>query len=156
MPELMTNRDSHKAYLKRLYPDLIARSGLAETVRSALSDIRSALPVSELDSLTFRALYARVAMGSRFSQVYIAAYERLFIFDFWNRGVMLATGRTDDVHEMARAIDRWVASDCRSVELAAEFDWIQVEPAAPSFDRGEEVEYRWLLYLESLPEGSPN
>jgi hypothetical protein len=92
--------------INELYPDLIALGGLANALQSALREIGSALTVSELDKRINFVVYARVESGSRSSQVYIAAKERLFLFDFWARGVMLAQGRTPQLAEMARAIDK--------------------------------------------------
>jgi hypothetical protein len=150
MTELMKQSNMLVADSRRLYPELIAHGSLAGALRAALAEIRSALTVSEL---AIRGpVYARVEMGPRFSQVYIAANERLFVFDFWNRGVMLAQARTADLHETARAIDRWVVSECTTGELAAEFGCVKVKPEASSYERGEEVEQRWRHYLETLPE----
>jgi len=89
-----------------LYPDLLAHGGLANSLQSALREIGSSLTVTELDSEFNLAVFAFVELGTRFSQVYIAAQERLFIFDFWARGVMLAQGQTPRLAEMARAIHK--------------------------------------------------
>jgi hypothetical protein len=140
-----------------LYPDLIALGGLANALQSALREIGSTLPVSELDKDLNLAVYARVESGSRFSQVYIAAKERLFILDFWARGVMLAQGQTPLLDEMARAIDKWVASSCGTADLAATFRFVAVEPRASAYERGEEVEERWQSYISeiAIPELPP-
>jgi hypothetical protein len=75
--------------------------------------------------------------------VYVAAEERLFIFDFWARGVMLAQGQTPSLGEMARAIDKWVASNCSTADLAAAFRFVAVEPKAAAYECSEEVEEQW-------------
>jgi hypothetical protein len=133
-----------------LYPDLIAFGGLANALQSALREIGSALNVSELDKGINFVVYASVESRSRFSQVYIAAEERLFLFDFWARGVMLAQGQTPHLAEMARAIDKWVASDCSTGDLAAAFRFVAVEPEAAAYERGEEVEERWRCYIREI------
>jgi hypothetical protein len=133
-----------------LYPDLIALGGLAHALQLGLREIGSALTVSELDKGINFVVYARIESGSRFSQVYIAAEERLFLFDFWARGVMLAQGRTQHLAEMARAIDRWVASSCSTADLAAAFPFVAVEQKAAAYERGEEVEERWRSYIKGI------
>jgi len=140
-----------------LYPDLIALGGLENTLQSALREIGSALTVLELDKDLSLAVCACVESGSRYSQVRIAAEERMFFLDFWARGVMLAQGRTPRLTELARAIDKWVASSCSTADLAAAFSFVAVEPKAAAYERGEEVEERWRSYINVIgfPELAP-
>ena len=116
----------------------------------ALREVGSSLAVSEVDKGLDFLVYARVELGSRLSQVYIAAEKRLFLFDCWARGVMLAKGRIPHLAEMTRAIDMWVSSSCSSTDLAAAFSFVSVEEKAPVYERGEEVEERWRSYIESI------
>jgi hypothetical protein len=132
------------------YPDLVAAGGLADALQNALREICSPLTVSELEKSIRFVVYARVESGSRFSQVYIAAQERLFLFDFWARGVMLAQGQTPHLTAMARAIDKWVQSDCSTTDLVAGFPFVAVEDKAAAYERGEEVEERWRSYMASI------
>jgi hypothetical protein len=133
-----------------LYPDLIALGGLTNALQTALRKIGSSLTVSDLGKGFNFVGYAHVELGPRFSQVFIAANERLFLFDFWARGVMLAHGQTPHVAEMARAIDKWVASNCSTSGLAAAFNFVAIAEKAPAYERGEEVEQRWQSYIESI------
>jgi hypothetical protein len=139
----------------RLYPDLTAAGGLANALQSTLTAVGSPLTVSALDPAVNFVVYARVESGPRFSQVYIAAKERLFLFDFWCRGVMLAQGQTPDLGDTARAINRWVGSSCTTAELAADFAFVAVEPAAASYENGDVVEERWRDYLAGIGERFP-
>jgi hypothetical protein len=141
--------------IPELYPDLIEQGGLANALQAALRKIGSSLSVSELDKSVRFVVYARVESGCRFSQIYIGAKTRMFSFDFWNRGVYLAHGATPEIVEMARSIDEWIASGCSTVELASTFRFVQVQPTAAAYERGEEVEMRWRYYLASLGERFP-
>lgn len=78
--------------IPELYPDLIEQGGLANALRAAMRLLNSSSSVSEFDKPA--PVYACVELGERFSQVYIAAKLRIFVFDFWNRGVCLAHGIT--------------------------------------------------------------
>ena len=138
-----------------LYPDLVEQGGLANALRAAFSEIGSTLPVSELDKSMRFIVYARVELGPRFSQIYIGAPTRMFTFDFWNRGVCLAQGATPEILQVARSIDKWIASGCRTGELAGAFNFVRVKPAAAAYERGVEVEMRWRQYLASLGETFP-
>jgi hypothetical protein len=137
------------------YPDLDAAGGLASALQGALRSVGSPLTVTGLDPVVKFVVYARVEFGSRFSQVYIAAEERLFLFDCWNRGVCLAHGATPTLVDLARAIDRWVGSDCTTAELAAAFGFVTPEPRAAVYERGGEVGDRWQGYLAGIGERFP-
>lgn len=139
--------------IPELYPDLIEQGGLANALQAALRKIDSSLSVSELDLVPV--VYARVQSGERFSQIYIAAKTRMFSFDFWNCGVSLAYGTTPDILEMARSIDKWITSGYATGDLASTFRFVQVQPTAATYERGEEVEMRWRVYLVSLGERFP-
>jgi len=138
------------------YPDLIAHGGLAKALQSALRECGSSLTAREPDA-PFPIVFVCVESGSRFSQVYVAELERMFSFDFWSRGVVLAHGRTPQLPEMARAIDKWVASSCTSADLAAAFAFVVPEQKAVVYERGLEVEDRWQSYIKSIgyPELEP-
>lgn len=140
---------------RRLYPDLISAGGLRNALQTTLTALGSTLNVSGLEETVNFVVYARVEAGSRFSQVYIAAEERLFLFDFWSRGVMLAQGQTPNLTDMAKAINRWVGSSCTTAELALDFPFVEVEPKAVAFENGEEVEYRWREYLTNIDDQFP-
>lgn len=141
--------------IPELYPELIQQGGLANALQAALRMIGSSLSVSETDKSVPSVVYAHVESGYRFSQIYIGAKTRMFSFDFWNRGVCLAHGATPEILDMARSIDKWIASGCSTCELASAFPFIQVQPTAVAYERGEEVEMRWRDYLASLGERFP-
>jgi hypothetical protein len=131
--------------IPELYPDLIERGGLAKALQAAMRNVGSVLSVEEFDMPA--PVFARVESGERLSQIYIAAKARMFVFDFWNRGVCLAHGITPDIDDTARAIDKWGASQCSTGELASAFRFVEVSSAAAVYERGEEVEMVWQEYL---------
>jgi hypothetical protein len=141
--------------INQLYPDVTAAGSLRNALQSALNAIGSELKVTSFDGSAKFVAYARVESGPRFSQVYIAAKERLFLSDFWSRGVMLAGGKTPDLAGMASAINRWVAWSCTTGELASEFTFVVVESRAAAYESGEEVEYKWQGYLETIADRYP-
>jgi hypothetical protein len=136
--------------INELYPDVIAMGGLTKALQSSLREIGSALTVQDVEGKINFVVYARVASGTRSSQVCIGAAERVFLFDFWARGVNLANGQTPHLLEVARAIDTWVASDCNTTDLARAFGFVVVKPDAAIYERGEEVEARWQDYIKHI------
>jgi hypothetical protein len=137
-----------------LYPDLIEQGGLAPALQTAMCKIGSSLTVSEHDK-SIPLFYARVELGGRFSQIYIGAKTRMFSFDFWNCGVSLAHGATPEIQDMARAIDKWIASGYSTSELVSVFRFVHVKSSTAAYERGEEVEMRWRQYRLSLGDQFP-
>jgi len=135
--------------MTRLYPDVTAAGGLTNALQASLVEIGSALRVSG------RPGYPRVEAGPRFCTIDIGAKERLFLMSFWCRGVMLAQGRTPDLSDAARTVNQWVGSDCTTAGLSSEFAFVEVQPDAESYERGEEVEWRWRHYLTNIGEWHP-
>ena len=133
-----------------LYPDVIAAGGLSNALQSSLRKLGSTLRATDLGKGHNFVVYARVEEGSRFSQVYIAAKERCFLFDFWNNGVALAHGQTPDLDAMSRAIDKWISGKVGTGLLTLEFPFVKAEDVASAFESGGEVEYRWQSYLAAM------
>ena len=133
-----------------LYPDVIATGSLANAVQQALQKLGSALRVAEHDNGYNFVVYARVEEGSRFSQIYIAAQERLFLFDLWNKGIMLAQGKTPDLDEMVNAIDKWISAKIKIDVLTQKFRFVTAEAGASAHEEGNGVEYRWQSYLKEM------
>lgn len=141
----MIDPDETRSY----YPDLVGK-GLVRCVQELLNETGSNLMVQTFDmSLPFPA-YAHVENGSRSSQIYIGAKERLFLPDFWSRGVCLGSGKTSDLRSLAAAIQHWNVTETTIGELAARFNWITPTDDAFAYEQGNEVEHRWLNYVESI------
>ncbi len=138
-----------------LYPDLKEQS-LSTLIQDALTRIGSALSVSSSDTLPqgFPA-YAHVEASGRSSQIYIASGYRLFLVDFWSKGVQLATGQSPDVHDVASAIDHWISSRPSSADLAASFGFVSPADKAVDFEQGRAVERTWETYLDWVPKEFP-
>jgi len=94
-------------------------------------------------------VYARVESKTAFSQIYIGAEKRRFVFDLWRHGVSLANGATPEILEMARAIDEWITTDRTTSDLASAFPFVVASEDAAAYERGEAVEFRWQKYLVS-------
>ena len=77
----MTQKELAKQINPELYPEVVSAGSLPQAVDKVLADIASPLRVTTMPSIIPLAL-AVVRGETRFSQMYVAAHERFFIFDF--------------------------------------------------------------------------
>lgn len=141
---------------EKLYPDLIEKGGLVSALQSALLEINSPLKVKDNElSLSGFPVYARVESNNRFSQIYIASEERLFISDFWESGIMLGNACTDSLIELAQVLHEWLGTTIILTELAKKFKFIKVDEKAKYFETGREVEWQWQSLQNYIPESMP-
>jgi len=138
-----------------LYPDLVAAGGLGNALQAALKAVSSRYQIALLNEIYNLMTYARVEFGSRSSHVKIGAKQRIFQFACCARGVLLANGQTQSLHELALAIDRWLGSHDTAAELAAQFPFVTPEEHASVYERGLEVEERWREYLTGMGKRFP-
>lgn len=136
------------------YPDLIAAGSLEAAFSNAFAALGSTLIALGFDDDVTFVTYCRVERANRFSQIYIAANERLFLCDFWRDGVCFAHASTPDIAEAARAIDSWVAAQC-TLDILAGHPRVSLSKSAMAFDKGNETEERWTSYELSIAEDFP-
>lgn len=132
-----------------MYPELKRAGGLSNALDLTFAKINSPLRVrvnEELNKLPFT--IAIVENGNKFSQVYIAAKEKLYMPDFWRDGVCLAHAGTDNLLNLAKVIDCWLTQDLSTQELAEKYSFVQPNVKAKAFDENNEVEYAWALLLQ--------
>jgi hypothetical protein len=124
------------------YSDLTDAGGLGRAIQAQLKAIGSALCVKKPDSEFSRSLpfdWEVVEEKQRFSQISIAKHQRLFMVDFWDRGVCLAHASTPTLPKVAEAINAWIAEESWCGELQRQFPF--------EGDSAEAIE----LILQHLP-----
>ena len=138
---VMASRELSKQINNDLYPDVAAAGSLSNALALAFAELGSPLqPVShEINFLQ----YARAESGSRFSQMYIAAHERLFMFDFWSRGVAYGQGSTSSLNDAAEAIHFWIVDQPRLAQMQNRFSFFTAHEQALAHETGRAVEYQW-------------
>lgn len=136
----MTTHQLSKEVKPDLYPDVVAAGSLSTALAQALAHLGSPLqPESLINFLVF----ARVERGSRFCQMYIAAHERLFIFDFWSKGVGYGNGSTSNLHDAAQAIHFWIIEQPDLARMQDRFNFFTADAQGLAHEAGEAVEYQW-------------
>lgn len=132
----------------RLYPDVVEAGGLAPALSAALKRAGSIHVAQDLKEI-FPCAYAHVEAKPRFSQVYMALENRLFMPDFWSHGVCMAHGESSDLDAVAEAIIFWLGGAEVTVrELGNQYAFIKYHPGALCYENGTEVQARWEAYLK--------
>lgn len=136
----MTYQELAKQVNGTLYPDVAAAGTLSNALDRALADLGSELRVAgELPFL----VYARVARGSRQCQMYIAAHERLFIFDFWTKGVTYGEGSCGSLEDAAHAIHYWIVDEPNIADMQRRFGFFVPAEEGMAHEAGRAVDYQW-------------
>jgi hypothetical protein len=137
------------------YSDVTRAGGLGPAIQAQLMAIGSPLrlnkpspDIAELVPFDWEV----VRNNQRFSQVTTAKHERLFMLDFWDRGVCLAHGSTPLLPKVAEVINAWVAKELPTTEMQRQFPFVSVEPTAESHEQGAaaEVERKWQALYSRL------
>ena len=135
-----------------LYPDIHLAGGLVRLLQRTFESLDPEAQVTGMvEEVAGLPDYARVEVQERFSQVYLAGEQRLFLGDFWSRGVCLAHCAFKEPEVVARAIRCWTRERVVTKELASRYPALTVDPQAEVFEEGREVHERWRSYLDRPP-----
>ncbi|HSL54377.1 MAG TPA: DUF6193 family natural product biosynthesis protein [Pyrinomonadaceae bacterium] len=123
-----------------LYPDVAAAGSLCDALGKALAELGSPLhATAQINFIPF----ARAEGGSRFCQMYIAAHERLFIFDFWAKGVAYGRGSSSSLNDAAQAMHFWITEQPDIAQMQKRFSFFIPEEKAIAHEAGRAIEYQW-------------
>lgn len=129
-----------------MYPELDAAGGLGNALNAEFIRLDSCLKIlsnSSLDKMPFP--HSIVEKGKKFSQIYLAANEKLYLPDFWKEGVCLAHGATDNLVDLAKCLDFWLCKDVTTEKLSVTFSFINPSDKAVAFDENREIDFTWRL-----------
>ncbi|MBN9296929.1 MAG: hypothetical protein J0I41_07950 [Filimonas sp.] len=145
-------------FKRTLYPEIKNAGSLSKALDNAFVTIQSTLKTSADDFIDkIPVVYARVENINKFSQIYIAAEEKLYSSNFWRNGVCLAHASTSSITDIASSIDYWLVQDISTDSLSKKFDFVTPAHKADAFDNNKEVDYTWDLYINNpnIPELIP-
>lgn len=131
-----------------LYPDIASAGSLDGAVSKSLADIGSGLVASTIPVEQFMP-YAHVEDGPRFSQVYIAGGQRLFLFDFWSEGIMFGSGSSPELSDVARTIHSWIVDKATIEKMLSLFAFFSPTESGKAHEAGTYVEEQWKGLIES-------
>lgn len=130
-----------------MYYKIAKVSDINEALNIEFAKINSPLKVAIDDESHPPFSYARIENKKRFSQVYVAAEEKIYLPDFWKEGVCLANGSISDITQLAEVIDFWLSNDVTAKQLSEKFSFVKLADKAIAFDEGVEIEYTWNFIL---------
>lgn len=136
---------------KALYSEIESAGGLISALDEALKRIGSTLRVSnDNDPNFFPGAYARIEKHKKFSQIYLASEEKLYLPDFWRNGVCLGHGKIDNIDVLTQCIDYWLTNHVSTRQLSDKFNFVTPNKHAVIYDEGNEVQYKWNSILIDL------
>lgn len=130
-----------------LHPEVVEHGTLSNALDAALRDIGSPLLAAHWEPLPTPRSEARVERGARNTSITATRGERILSLTFRSDGIWLANGTCDDIRDAARVIDLWIVGGVSCPELRDSAPWVNLGDLAEAFERGEEVEHRWRMYL---------
>ena len=147
----MSDQEVVKQVSRELYPDVASAGSLAAALRKALEELPSVLEVDAEEPLLLFP-YARIARESRFSQIYVAADERLFLVDFWSEGVAYGKAACSSLTQAADAINFWIAEGATIATMEARVNIFEPTPMGRAHEAGRAVEHQWDSLLKRWKE----
>jgi hypothetical protein len=132
-----------------LYPEA-AGVGLSVPLQAELDKrcprLKASWPLAPL------ALWSGVRRGERYAQVCVAAEERSFDLSLSDEGVGFLEGWVDDLADLAAPICEWFAEPRPSGEtMEGRHPFLELDPYARAFERGEALEFLWRGLLDDPP-----
>src|SRR5687768_8531994 len=139
----------HKALKEvdaKYYPDVAQAGNLQTAISNSLANISSQLVATSAENFI---PYARIKMGTRSSQIYLAEGQRLFLFDFWHEGVLFGNGSDNDISNVARAIHFWVSEKPTIDKMSEAFKFFSPTEEGKAQETGILTEFQWQRLLAS-------
>jgi hypothetical protein len=131
----------------KYYPDVAEAGNLQTAISRGLTNIGSQLIATSTTEDFIP--YARVEMKARSSQIYIAEEQRLFLFDFWSKGVLFGNGSADDILKVCQAVHIWVSEQPSIEEMSSRFDFFSPTEEGKAHEAGTIIEFQWQRLLAS-------
>lgn len=129
-----------------VYPDIAKAGSLHVAISKSLSDVGSDL-IADGTKVNDFMPYARVEVGSRFSQIHIAGGQRLFLFDFWSEGVMFGNASCENILDVARSIHAWIVDNASIEKMSSLFSFFSPTESGKAYEAGIYVEHQWQSLL---------
>ncbi|MFF5715163.1 DUF6193 family natural product biosynthesis protein [Streptomyces sp. NPDC012756] len=140
-----------------LYPDLTSAGSFAGALEAVAAELGLSLGrvlVDGSNPLQSAGVESTVA-GREACWISLGSVERWFIFSGWSMGVQLVSGATQDLGEMARALEAW-RNGLGLKEIREVSPFVKVTELAEAHEKGpaEAVAVKWRLLLEGLRQDS--
>jgi hypothetical protein len=144
--------------LKLLYPEIALMGDYATFLRSEI--LRSSHPARDrVGQATDRTAtyYANTKQGDRSVNTTVAAEERLFIANFWDKGVQVGSLSSPDLSTVTGAILTFLADRMAASTMTNAFSEFSPTPEARPHEVGamDEVAFQWDAVKRTLEAEAP-
>jgi hypothetical protein len=139
--------DLARAFDGEIYPDLLEAGGLAAAIAGLCAAHGIDLGEMTTHPLDGRFNSARFRSDRGSIGVVLAAGNRSFSVSMSSTGHLQASGGTDNLLEVVRAIDAW-RKGATLAELVRRFPFMKYSGLAKAFEDGDPVTYRWNQVLD--------
>lgn len=129
-----------------LYPDLAPLGSLAAALRDLARREGVDLGSIETDQENRSPTSAALHRGRRTVTITLGSQERWLIAECWQRGAVLASGKTPDVWAMLGAAQAFL-HEVSLADLHAQFPFLGVSDLGLAFEAGTEVTVKWQIYV---------
>lgn len=134
--------------LAALYPEVALAGSLVPALRAELRRNGFDLPVLSPAASGWRHTEATVGDDHRHVSILLGIEERWFLQEFWERGVMMASGKTTELATAAGAIGLWQSGNTLR-ELHAAWPYVYYGELAEAYEHGDPVETKWRIYRQT-------
>jgi hypothetical protein len=127
-----------------LYPELEGR-GLSSALQEQLDVLGAGLKASWPNP---DLLWTRVKRGERAAQISCGSEVRVFMTALWGEGVQYFEHESTSLGEVTAAVSVWLAEEQPTgAETVRQCPYLELEPFADAYERGEAIEFRWQEFL---------
>ncbi|TXS00706.1 hypothetical protein EAO73_26125 [Streptomyces sp. col6] len=128
----------------RDYPEVVRAGSLQSALQAEADRGGHELTIELTASPGWRRVAAKAEADGRSTYVLMARDERLFLVDCWTHGIQMASGSTQDLSEVAGAMQSWLrTSEVR--EFVEQWTFLRTWELAEAHERGEAIPARWRV-----------
>ncbi|QIS11556.1 DUF6193 family natural product biosynthesis protein [Nocardia arthritidis] len=128
-----------------LYPEVAVAGSLDLVLQAELRRVGFDLAVVPSESPGWRYVGATVRNDRRYVSILLAIKERWFSLQFWERGVMMASGGTVELDAAAGAVGLW-QSGATLRDLRNGWSFVRYSELAEAYEHGDPVAVTWKSY----------
>ncbi|MEV0754585.1 DUF6193 family natural product biosynthesis protein [Streptosporangium sp. NPDC050280] len=130
-----------------LYPDLVAKGGLALAIKRLSEEIRVDIPHVHTQPNSGRYTSAKVDSNRGVISVLLGVEKRIFSIKIASDTHVWASGGTEDLSKVIKVIFAWQNGSTLK-ELREEFPFMGYEKLAEAYEQGNPVPVQWDLLLK--------
>ncbi|MGH3390275.1 MAG: DUF6193 family natural product biosynthesis protein [Actinomadura sp.] len=137
-----------RPHLVRLYPEVGQAGSLQNVMQAAFDGDGYELTALLTEAPGWWDCATVVNDGNRHVSTVLGSEERWFLMEFWERGVMVANGKTTDLAAPAGATATWQLGSSLAA-LREVWPFVRYGELAEAFERGNPTQVKWEILRRS-------